>query len=108
MSGVQVSIGGVEYTVRTSLPQEKVAEVADFVERQLAMTASSAPTGDSYRVAILTLLKVAGEYLNLRSQPTRSGLDADEGRVLKDLLDRVDEVLLQEETDKGSPQGDFR
>lgn len=108
MSGVQVSIGGVEYTVRTSLPQEKVAEVAEFVERQLAMTAGTAPTGDSYRVAILTLLKVAGEYLNLRSQPGRSKLDGGSEQVLQSLIERVDAALLDEASDKGSPQGDFR
>lgn len=106
MTGSHVSIGGVNYTIRTDLEPEKVAAVARFVELQLQMTAQGVATGDSYRIAILTLLKLAGEYLEMKRRP--GGGTASDAVLIEDLLSRIDAVLETDGLDKGSPQGDFR
>lgn len=60
---VQVTIMGQQYSVRSDDDPEKVARVADFVNRRLTELASRAPTADTHQITVLALLNLAGEYL---------------------------------------------
>lgn len=86
---VQVTILGQQYTVKSSNPAEQIERVAAYVNRQLAQTAASAPTADTLHVTVLTLLNIAGSYLQLQEQ----GADPQLQSRLEGLLGRLEDGL---------------
>jgi len=93
MQPVDVTIAGRSYTIRSGLPEAKIRQVAGFVEQQLAMTAAAVPSADSYRVAVLTLLNVAGEHL--QSGACRTGEEPLMSGPINELIERIDGVLVE-------------
>jgi cell division protein ZapA len=88
---VEVAILGRHYTVRSSSAPDEVKRVADYVNQQLAQTASVAPTADTLHVTVLTLLNIAEAYLQL--QDSRGTLGPMEREKLESLLLRMDSVI---------------
>lgn len=62
---VRVRVQGREYNLRSQQGPEQVQKVAGFVEEQLAEIARGG-SADSQDVLALTLLNLAGKYLQLR------------------------------------------
>ncbi|ORJ55824.1 hypothetical protein B5V00_15160 [Geothermobacter hydrogeniphilus] len=81
----QVTILGQPYTVRSDSTPEQIARVADFVNEQLTAVAQAAPTADTRHITVLTLLNIAGSYLELQAE--QGGADQ---RRLQDLIERID------------------
>jgi len=63
---IQVTILGQQYTIRSASPPEQIGQVAAYVNDQLSRTAAVAPTADTLHITVLTLLNIAGSYLQLR------------------------------------------
>ena len=99
---VDVTILGRRYTVRSSSSPEEVGRVADFVNEQLAQTAAAAPTADTLNVTVLTLLNIAGSYL--QPQDNKQLLSSQDQEKLEGLLRRVDSAV----EDQYPPCGDSR
>jgi len=88
---VEVTILGRQYTVRSSSSPAEVGRVADFVNQQLAQTAKSAPTADTLNITVMTLLNIAGSYL--QTQEGQPSLSTQDQRQLELLLERIDSVI---------------
>jgi cell division protein ZapA len=88
---VEVTILGRQYTVRSSTTPEEVGRVADFVNQQLAQTAMAAPTADTLNITVMTLLNIAGSYL--QPQAGEPSLSTQDQQQLESLLERIDSVL---------------
>ena len=63
---VQVTLLGQQYTVRSESDPDEVAQVAAFVNARLAEVSSTSRVVDTLNTVVLTLLNVAGDYLQLR------------------------------------------
>lgn len=61
---IQVKILGREYSLRSQQSAEQVRRVTDLVEGMLAETAAGR-TVDTRDLTVLTLLNLAGQYLQL-------------------------------------------
>lgn len=85
---IQVTILGQQYTVKSDSPPEQIEKVADFVNTQLATVSAAAPTADTRHITMLTLLNIAGSYLDLVEG---KGGGADLAR-LEILLKRVEQA----------------
>jgi cell division protein ZapA len=64
MSTVQIRILGREYSLRSQQSVEQVQKIADFVEQKIAETADGRSV-DTQDLTVLTLLNLAGQYLQL-------------------------------------------
>lgn len=62
---VQVTILGQQYTIKSQLDPDEVKRVADFVNGKLDEVAASHRVVDTLHTAVLALLNVSGEYLDL-------------------------------------------
>ena len=62
---VQVTLLGQQYTVRSESEPDDVAQVAAFVNARLAEVSSASRVVDTLNTVVLTLLNVAGDYLQL-------------------------------------------
>jgi len=63
---VQVTILGQTFAVRSDAAPDEVRRVAAFVNEKLAEATGAQRTADSLHAALLTLLNIAGDYLQLR------------------------------------------
>lgn len=83
---VRVRVQGRDYNLRSQQDPEQVQKVADFVEVQLAEIARGG-TADSQDVLALTLLNLAGQYLQLRDEGRQIGPAQEQrlGRLLQQL-----------------------
>lgn len=61
---IQVKVLGRDYSLRSQQSEEQVQRVADFVAEMLAETAAGR-TVDTRDLTALTLLNLAGKYLQL-------------------------------------------
>lgn len=61
---IQVQILGREYSLRSQQSEEQVQRVANFVSEMLTETAAGR-TVDTRDLTVLTLLNLAGKYLQL-------------------------------------------
>ena len=61
---IQVQILGREYSLRSHQSEQQVQRVADFVRQMLEETAAGR-TVDTRDLTVLTLLNLAGQYLQL-------------------------------------------
>jgi len=67
---VQIKILGREYSLRSQQAADQVQRVADFVEERLAAMATARAV-DTRDLTVLTLLNLAGEYLQLLDEKDR-------------------------------------
>lgn len=85
----QVTILGQQYTFKGDVDPEAIEQVAQFVNDRIDKVISSGQTADTLNAAVLTLMNVAGEYLELR--------DGHEAVVmqqrLEKLLSRLEEAM---------------
>lgn len=88
-NSVQVTILGQQYTIKSHLDPEEVKKVADFVNGKLAEVEASHRVVDTLNIAVLALLNVAGEYLDLSREKQD---DEDAGRRLERLAQRLEEA----------------
>lgn len=63
---VQVTILGQTFAVRSNASPEEISRVAAYVNEKLAEATGAHRSVDSLHAALLTLLNVAGDYLQLR------------------------------------------
>lgn len=66
-SVVSIKIQGRVYTLRSQESEDQIQKVVDLVEKKLAETAGDRSV-DTVDLMILTLLNLAGEYLQLGEQ----------------------------------------
>ncbi len=91
-SGVQVKILGREYTLRSQQSPEQVQRVADFVAARLAEMADVRAV-DTRDLTVLSLLNLAGQYLQLLDENDRQKQQLD---------DRLEHLIQQlEQHDSG-------
>jgi cell division protein ZapA len=90
---VQVTILGQTFAVRSEASPEEIRRVADFVNYKLAEATGAHRSVDSLHAALLTLLNVAGDYLQLR----------DGGDHQRDLAGRL--ARLSARIEKAVPPG---
>ena len=87
---VSVEIHGQKYPIRSTLDQEYVARLAQYVSEKMRVAADSTPTGDSLRLAVLAALNVADELFRCRAGTKEgNGELAERAGELERLLDRV-------------------
>jgi len=87
---VRVRIQGREYHLRSQQESDQVQKVVDFIDGQLAEI-SQVGSVDSQDALALTLLNLAGQYLQLRDGPCQA--DPIQDKRLEHLLLRVEEGL---------------
>ena len=62
----EVTILGQQYTFKSDTDPKAIEQVADFVNERIDEVISSGYTADTLGAAVLALMNVAGEYLQLR------------------------------------------
>jgi len=92
-SVTRVTILGQEYAVRSEAPAAEVERVAAFVSERIERIVTAGRGADTLGAVVLTLLNVAGEYLQLRES---GGVGAIEDR-LEHLLARVEAALPEKQ-----------
>jgi len=90
-STVQLKILGREYRLRSQESTEQMHRVVKFVEARLSETAAgqSVDTGD---VTVLTLLNLAGQYLQLQEQ--QMSMAESQERRLREIAAQLESALL--------------
>ncbi len=83
---VQVRILGREYTLRSEQSPEQVERVAAFVEERLTEMAAARAV-DTRDLTVLTLLNLAGQYLQQLDDKESQGQQLEQR--LQQLLDRL-------------------
>ena len=73
---VQINILGREYNLRSQESEQQVHRVVSFIEEKLAETAAGRSV-DTRDLTVLTLLNLAGQYLQLLDQPGRGDESSD-------------------------------
>ncbi len=94
---IQVTILGQQYTLKTEAPPEQVQKVVSFVNQRIEDVVGAHRTVDTLNTAVLTLLNVAGSYLQLKEQT------AGQEEGIERLLLRLEEALA--ETEVGTEEG---
>ncbi len=74
-STIRIKIQGREYSLRSQESEQQAQRVVDFVEQKLEETAAGRSV-DTRDLTVLTLLNLAGQYLQLRDQQEQSGADS--------------------------------
>jgi len=82
---VQVKILGRDYTLRSQQTAGQVQKIADFVEEMIAETAAGRAV-DTQDLTVLTLLNLAGQYLQLREG---------ESQERQELQERLEQLIVQ-------------
>jgi cell division protein ZapA len=87
---IPVEINGQRYPIRTELDPDYVMRLAAYVEEKIRAAASSAPTGDSVKLAVLAALNIADELFRCSDlNRVRNGELAERAQELEQLVDRV-------------------
>ena len=87
----RVTILGQEYAFKTDADPEEIVRVADFVNGRIEEVVSSGRGADTVGVAVLALMNIAAEYLQLLNGESGNAGDI-QGR-LEQLLSRVEDAL---------------
>ncbi len=69
---VQINILGRDYSLRSQGSEAQIQRVVEFIEAKLAETASGRSV-DTRDLTVLTLLNLAGQYLQLLDQGEQGG-----------------------------------
>ena len=86
---VQIKILGREYSLRSQQSPEQIQRAADFVEERLAAMATARAV-DTRDLTVLTLLNLAGEFLQLQDENARQQ---------QQLGARLEQLILQLDQD---------
>ena len=78
-SNIQISILGREYSFRSQESEDQVQRVVRFVEEKLAEMGAGTSV-DTRDLTVLTLLNLAGQYLQLLDQKEQ-GLESQDSRL---------------------------
>src|SRR5918995_5958262 len=65
---VNVEVHGQRYPIRTTLDPSYVQDLANYVDRKMALAAEASPSTDTLGLAVLTALNIADEFFRARSQ----------------------------------------
>ena len=84
---IQVQILGREYSLRSHQSEQQVQRVADFVSQMLDETAAGR-TVDTRDLTVLTLLNLAGKYLQLVDDQNQQKENDSRLRELVEQLER--------------------
>ena len=87
---IQINILGREYSLRSQESVDQVHRVVRFVEEKLAETASGKSV-DTRDLTVLTLLNIAGQYLQLLEQQNRGGEYSD--NRLQQLVENLERAV---------------
>lgn len=87
---IPVEIHGQRYPIRSTLDQEYVARLAQYVDEKMRAASDSTPTGDALRLAVLAALNIADELFRCRdANQHRDGELAQRAGELERLVDRA-------------------
>ena len=89
---MQITILGREYSLRSQESQGQIQRVVDFIEEKLAETASGQSV-DTRDLTVLTLLNLAGQYLQLFDQQGQ-GVEQQEER-LQQLVESLERAVAE-------------
>ena len=89
-SSIRVSILGREYTLRSQGSSEEIERVVSFVESRLSKM-QAVKSVDTRDVTVLTLLNVAGQYLQLLDQQKET--DNQQDKRLNALICKLEQVI---------------
>jgi len=87
---VQINILGREYSLRSQESEAQVQRVVGFIEEKLAETASGKSV-DTRDLTVLTLLNLAGQYLQLLDQQNQ-GVEQQNPR-LQELVETLERAV---------------
>jgi len=83
----EVTILGQQYTFKSDTDPRVIEKVADFVNDRIQQVVSSGHTADTLSAAVLALMNVAGDYLQLR--------DGNEAVQMQERLEALLEKLAE-------------
>ena len=87
-----VEIFGRRFDLRTTEPNERITELARFVDRRMRDIADVSPHVDTARLAVLAALNIADELL--KEQATEPGTRTERIRQrVEGMIERLDAVL---------------
>jgi len=89
-SNVKVTILGREYKVRSQESEAQIQRVVKFIEEKLAETASGRSV-DTRDLTVLTLLNLAGQYLQLSDLQAQGG--AQQEKRLQRLVESLEHAI---------------
>ncbi len=89
-ANVAIKILGREYNLRSQESSEQTYRVVKFVEERLAETAAGRSV-DTRDLTVLTLLNLAGQYLQLQEDQKRIGMEHD--TRLQQLVEQLEDKL---------------
>lgn len=89
-SSIRVTILGREYTLRSQGSQDQIDRVVSFVETRLAEM-GAVKSVDTRDITVLTLLNLAGQYLQLLDQQREQNCEREDRLGL--LVDRLERIL---------------
>ncbi len=89
-SSIRVTILGREYTLRSQGEQDQIDRVVKFVETRLAEM-ESVKSVDTRDVTVLTLLNLAGQYLQLLDKQKEQGNDQEQR--LNQLVGKLERII---------------
>jgi len=87
---VQINILGREYNLKSHESEAQIQRVVGFIEEKLAETASGRSV-DTRDLTVLTLLNLAGQYLQLLDQQSQ-GLEQ-QGERLQKLVESLERAV---------------
>jgi len=87
---IKVSILGREYNLRSQESETQIQRVVSFIEEKLAETASGQSV-DTRDLTVLTLLNLAGQYLQLLEQQTQGG--SQQEKRLQQLVESLEHAV---------------
>jgi cell division protein ZapA len=87
---IQIKIQGRDYVLRSQKSEEQIQRVVGFVEEKLAETASGKSV-DTRDLTVLTLLNLAGQYLQLSAEQDQNKENQNERLQL--LIDRLERAV---------------
>ncbi len=90
-SNIQISILGREYSFRSQESEDQVQRVVRFVEEKLAEMGSGTSV-DTRDLTVLTLLNLAGQYLQLLDQKEQGSESQD--RRLRLLVEHLERAVI--------------
>jgi cell division protein ZapA len=87
---ISVEIQGHHYPIHSTLDQEYVVRLAQYVDERMGVIGDSTPNADVLRLAILTALNIADELFRCRdANKNCDGQIAERAGEIERLLDRV-------------------
>ena len=87
---IKVNILGREYNLRSQESETQIQRVVSFIEEKLAETASGRSV-DTRDLTVLTLLNLAGQYLQLSEQQTQGG--SQQEKRLQQLVESLEHAV---------------